>query len=328
MRGLNTDMPEIEHHHIAQFATDKVNLPAAKAREHREQVNRLRDRLEAKIDEDPSFSLVKMLHAGSVAKGTGLKTINDLDTAVYVKKAEAPATDDRLVPWLADRLYEAAPPNMSRDQFEEEDHCVRVNFKGSGLNVDVVPVLYEDEPNDIGYLVNKRNGDRMLTSIPLHLKFIRDRKARYGSDFAQVIRLTKWWKLQAVANDPDFRLKSFMIELMWAHLADSGVDLSNYPSALESFFLCVVTTEFDDVITFTDFCSASEMPQRGIAPIEIIDPVNADNNVAIRYDDLSKKRILEASQDAFDAIAEAQYATAKGRAVDAWQVVLGPSFRG
>jgi tRNA nucleotidyltransferase (CCA-adding enzyme) len=321
-------MPEIEHNHIVQFAADKVNLPAAKAREHREQVNRLRERLEAKIDEDPAFSLVKMLHAGSVAKGTGLKTINDLDAAVYVKKADAPEPDEQLVPWLADRLYEAAPPNMTRDQFEEEDHCVKVNFKGTGLNVDVVPVLYEDEPNDIGYLVNKRTGIRMLTSVPLHLEFIRARKEKYGDHFAQLIRLTKWWKRQAVGNDPDFKFKSFMIELVWAHLADTGLDTSDYPSALESFFLYVVRTEFDNIITFTDFCSASELPQRGAAPIEVVDPVNPDNNVAARYDHLNRKRIIEACQDAFDAISEAQYATTKTRAVDAWQVVLGPSFRG
>ncbi|TDC49982.1 nucleotidyltransferase [Jiangella ureilytica] len=321
-------MPEVEHNQIAAFAADKVNLPAAKAKEHREQVNRLRERLQAKINEDPGFSLVKMLHAGSVAKGTALKTVNDLDTAVYVKKADAPDDDRNLVPWLADRLFEAAPPNMTRDQFQEEDHCVTVNFKGSGLNVDVVPVLYEGQPDDVGYLVNKRTGDRLLTSITLHLQFIRARKNEHGVDFAQLIRLTKWWKRQAVTDDPDFKFKSFMIELLWAHLADAGLDLSDYPTALEEFFLYVVRTEFDDIISFTDFSSVAELPDRRTAPIEVIDPVNPDNNVAVRYDAAGKKRIVEACQDAFDALSEARYATTKTRAVDAWQSVLGPSFRG
>lgn len=321
-------MPEIEHGHVAQFAADKVNLPAPKAKEHREQVNRLRDRLEVKINEDPDFSLVKMLHAGSVAKGTALRTVNDLDTAVYVKKADAPSDDRHLVPWLADRLFEAAPPNMTRDQFQEEDHCVTVNYKGSGLDVDVVPVLYEGDANDIGYLVNKRTGDRMLTSITLHLQFMRDRKKKYGNPFTELIRLTKWWKRQAVAEDPDFRFKSFMVELLWAHLADRGLDLSDYPNALEEFFLYVVQGEFDDIVSFTDFRAASDLPTRGTSPIEVLDPVNPDNNVAARYDRVGKKRIVEACQAAFDAVSEARYATTKTRAVDAWQVVLGPSFRG
>lgn len=322
-------MPEIEHSHIARFAADRVNLPSTKAKEHREQVNRLRERLEAKIAADPGFSLVKMLHAGSVAKGTELKTVNDLDTAVYVREADAPSDGDSLlVPWLAERLWEAAPPNMSRDQFEEQNHCVTVNYRGTGLNVDVVPVLYEGADNDLGYLVNKHNGERMLTSITLHLRFIRERKKKYGDHFAELIRLVKWWKRQAVARDGDFKFKSFMIELVWAYLADRGLDLADYPAALEEFFQYVVQTEFDDIVTFTDYCVPSELPVRGAHPIEVIDPVNADNNVAARYDAADRDRIVEACQDAFDALIDARYATTKTRAVDDWQVVLGPSFRG
>jgi hypothetical protein len=322
-------MPEIEHGHIAQFASDRVNLPRPIAQQHRDQVNRLRDRLQAKIDEDPAFGLVKMLHAGSVAKGTALKTVDDLDTAVYVKEATAPDGDPKLVPWLADRLFEAAPPNMTRDQFVEEPHCVTVNYKGSGLKVDVVPVLYEGGKDDLGYLVNKTSGARMLTSVTLHLRFIRDRKKKYGTNFAELIRLTKWWRRQATNQDhPDLKFKSFMIELLWAHLADGGLDLSDYPTALEGFFQYVVQTEFDEIVTFTDFCKSSELPTRGTAPIEVIDPVNPNNNVAIRYDNAGKKLIVAACADAFDALAEARFATTKTRAVDCWQTVLGPSFRG
>lgn len=322
-------MAEIEHCDIADFAVDRVNLPSAKAQEHRDQVRRLRDRLQTKIDEDPGYGLVKMLHAGSVAKGTALKTVDDLDTAVYVKRAEAPDNDRHLVPWLADRLFEAAPPSMARDQFVEEAHCVTVNYKGSGLNVDVVPVLYEGEAHDIGYLVSRTTGDRMLTSITLHLKFIRDRKQSYGTNFAELIRLTKWWRRQARNQDhPDLKFKSFMIELLWARLADDGLDLNDYPTALEGFFQYVITTEFDDIVTFTDFCSTTDLPTRGTAPIEVIDPVNPDNNVAVRYDTTGKKLIVAACQEAFDALSEARFATTKTRAVDCWQTILGPSFRG
>lgn len=42
----------------------------------------MRTRLEKKISEDPDFSMVKMRHAGSVAKGTALRTVNDFDVVV------------------------------------------------------------------------------------------------------------------------------------------------------------------------------------------------------------------------------------------------------
>jgi hypothetical protein len=192
-----------------------------------------------------------MLHAGSVAKGTALRTVNDLDVAVYVKAGSAPKQDAQLQPWLADRLIEANP-KMEESQFVPQDHCVKVSFRGSGLDVDVVPVLYEGAANDCGYLVRKHTGDRVLTSIPLHLKFIRSRKTTYGDDFKQLIRLVKWWKRMESQQDSEFRFKSFMIELLWAHLADGGLPLGDYPDALEEFFTFIVKGGLNKRIAFTD----------------------------------------------------------------------------
>src|SRR5207244_3631554 len=109
------------HDEVKEFAEGRVNLPAADAKRHRDQANGLRGRLKAKIDADPDYGLIKMRHTGSVAKGTALRTVNDLDVAVYVKAAAAPGRDPDLVLWLADRLAEANPL-MDRDQFEEKDH--------------------------------------------------------------------------------------------------------------------------------------------------------------------------------------------------------------
>src|SRR5258707_8488796 len=172
-------MSEITHDDIVSFVTEKVNLPPDTAKKHRKQVNDLRERLEAKIDEDPAFDLIKMLHAGSVAKGTALRTVNDLDVAVYVRTGDAPKADSELIPWLAARLADANP-NMKPDQFESQTHCVTIKFRGTGLDVDVVPVLYEGAADDCGWLVRKHTGERVLTSIPLHLAFMNDRKRLYG----------------------------------------------------------------------------------------------------------------------------------------------------
>lgn len=320
-------MSAINHAEVAAFATDKVNLPHATAVKYRAQVQGLRDRLEAKIKADPSFDLVKMLHSGSVAKGTALRTVNDLDVAVYVKAGAAPANDADLIPWLADRLREANP-NMNADQFEHQDHCVKVSFRGSGLDVDVVPVLYEGDANDCGYLVRKHTGERVLTSIPRHLEFIRTRKARYGDDFKQLIRLTKWWKRIEANRDPDFRFKSFMIELLWARLADGGQSLKDYPEALEAFFAYLVKTELTDQVAFTDYSPPGSIPVRSSAAIEVLDPVNLANNVGSRYTDGDRRRIVTASHNALDALGEARFATTKGDAVGCWQDILGSGFKG
>jgi hypothetical protein len=320
-------MSAITHAEVAAFALAKINLPYDVASRYRAQVQGLRDRLKAKIKDDPSFDLVKMLHSGSVAKGTALRNVNDLDVAVYVKAGSAPTHDSELIPWLAARLREANP-NMSADQFEPQDHCVTVRFRGTGLDVDVVPVLYEGDTNDCGYLVRKHTGDRVLTSIPRHLEFIRTRKAAYGDDFKQLIRLTKWWKRIEVNRDPDFRFKSFMLELLWAHLADGGLNLKDYPEALEAFFAHLVKTELSEQIAFTDYFSRNETPTRSGSAIEVLDPVNLDNNVGGRYTDGDRRRMVTAAHNALDALGEARFATTKGDAVSCWQDILGSGFKG
>jgi len=315
------------HKNIAAYAANRVNLPRDEARRHRDQVNGLRDRLANKINADPSYGLVKSLHAGSVAKGTALRTVSDLDLAVYVKATEAPSGDAELVPWLAERLFDATT-NMAREQFEEQMHCVTVHYRGSGLDVDVVPVLYKGERDDAGYLIKKGSGDRLRTSTRLHLDFIIDRRKTYGTELLELIRLTKWWKRQVARADADFKFKSFMIELIWCYLADRGLELGDYPKALEAFFSWIVKTGLEEQVAFTDYTPASAIPPHSFAPIVVLDPVNPENNVAARYDATGRDRIVDAAQAAMDALTDARFATTKSRAVDDWQLILGPGFKG
>jgi tRNA nucleotidyltransferase (CCA-adding enzyme) len=318
----------IDNSAIKAFAAERVNLPRDIAQEYRDQVKRLRERLEIHIAAHPGFALVKMLHAGSVAKGMGLRTLNDLDVAVYVEKEQAPIDDHTLVSWLATRLREANP-NLKPDQFDDsQPHCVTITFRGTGLDVDVVPVLYEGDANDCGYLIDKYTGDRILTSIPYHLEFIRTRKNNNPDHYAQVVRLAKWWAQQFKTRDAAFKCKSFMIELILAHLADRGMYLSDYLAALETFFSYIVKSGLEERIAFTDYYPASRLPGPTGTPIEIFDPINPSNNIACKYTSYDQSRLVGAAEEAADAIAEARYATTKPRAIACWQRVFGPSFRG
>jgi hypothetical protein len=287
----------------------------------------VRQRLAQKIEDDPRFALVKMLNAGSVAKGTALSTIGDMDVAVYVKAAAAPDEERALIAWLRDRLKETYS-KLDDDQFVACDHCVKLIFRTSSyVDIDVVPVLYEGEADNVGYLIVHDTGERVHTSISRHVDFIRKRKQAIPDDFAQVVRFCKWWAGCQKQLDADFRLKSFIVELICAHLADTGSVFSDYTEAMSSFFLHIAKTGLRERIAFTDYYPASSLPDATGTPIEIFDPVNADNNVAATYSTTERDRIVAAATEALEAIADASYATTKARAVEDWQVVFGPSFK-
>lgn len=310
---------------LQAFADRKVNLDVDEAQKGRVRVNFLRERLEKHIGENPGFSLVKMLHAGSVAKGTALSKVNDLDVAVYVRADDAPEAN--LVRWMAERIRNAYGGTIAPHQVTEGTNCPTITF-ASGLSVDVVPVLYEGEPDDRGCLIAKDTGDRLETSVKLHLEFVRKRKKTHPHDFAQMVRLLKWWIREQKNLDDSFKFKSFIAELLVAKLADDGIDLSDYPEALAQVFNYIVDTKLSERIAFSDYYNASSLPAPTGNAIEIFDPVNPDNNVAFRYSTFDRDRILSAAEKALDAVTEASFATTKGEALACWQVVLGTSFKG
>jgi tRNA nucleotidyltransferase (CCA-adding enzyme) len=316
----------VGHWEVSAFADEVVNLKRDDVEEFRKQVRTLRERLEGYISEHPDYSLVKMLHSGSVAKGTALRTLNDMDVAVYIKKTAAPSDEAQLLSWLKERLREVYP-TMKEDQFVLQSHCVTISYRGSGLDVDVVPILYEGAKDDRGFLIVKDTGERVETSIPLHLEFIRKRKEANKHNYRQIVRLIKWWARAQKNNDSDFRFKSFVAELLCAHLADRGTPLEDYPLALERVFAYIVRSGLRERISFDDYYSKNSLPKESTGPLEIFDPVNPQNNVTARYTDSLREKIVGAAQDALDAINEAHYATTKGRALEMWKVVFGPAFR-
>lgn len=315
----------IDHGDIVRFAQEKVNLPKDKADEYRAQARRLRERLEGYLQEHPDFTLRKMLLSGSLAKGTALRSLNDIDVACYISGADAPGDVSKLLNYLAERLRKAFP-NFSPDQVKPNTYSVTVSFKGSGLDVDVVPILYAGDPNWYGNLISQDDGTFLETCIPRHLEFIRKRKLAHYTDFAQVVRLIKFWAARMKREQEGFRFKSFMIELILARIADGGRDLSDYPEALQHFFTYAAQSNLRELIVFEDYYKRSSV---GVFsdPVKIIDPVNAKNNVCKLYTPAQADAIVDAALNAGDAIDAALRAPTKQETVRYWQNVFGSTFQ-
>jgi Second Messenger Oligonucleotide or Dinucleotide Synthetase domain len=197
---------EISQGDIGTFAEDKVNLRREHAQRYREQVNNLCEHLDRYIREHPDIGLVKMLLSGSLAKGDALRTIKDVDVALYVKGESAPNELDQLLNWLVERIRKTYP-QISPENIRIDGPAIVISFSGTGIDVDIVPVYYLGDPNWRGYLWDRRTREKILTSIPQHLDFIRARKGKQPTHFAQTIRLAKWWARQRGKEDGSFSVR-------------------------------------------------------------------------------------------------------------------------
>ncbi len=315
----------VDHKEIASFAQNKVNLPQDKANKYRAQARQLREKLENYLNEHPDFTLKKMMVSGSLAKGTALRTLNDIDVACYVSGVDAPSDVPKLLDYIAEKLRKAFP-NFTPDQVKPQTYCITVSFKGTGLDVDIVPILYYGDDSWYGNLVSQDDGSFLKTSIPLHLDFIKKRKQKHDQHYSQVVRLIKFWARKEKRERDGFRFKSFMIELILAKLSDNGTNFSDYPEALQSFFTYIATTDMRKLIVFDDYYENGKVGSV-TTPIKIMDPVNEVNNVSALYTSTQADMIVDAAIEAGDAIDSALSATTKQDTVYYWQKIFGPSFQ-
>lgn len=317
----------IGHRHIAKFADDHVNLKRDDAKKYREQVNRLRDRLEEKIRQNSRFQLQRMLLSGSLAKSTSLKSLNDIDVAVYVFQDSPPQQMPGFLDWLAGALR-GLFSNMAPDQIKQQQFSARISFHGTGLDVDIVPISYNGDPAWDGHLYSPMTRTWLMTNIDKHLAFIKKRKQANDAHYVQVIRLLKYWVKEIKKRNDDFKFKSFLVELLVAHLADCGrIRLDDYVEALAGFFDFLVQGGLNDKIIFTDYHAARQFASTS-DPIQVFDPVNPENNVAKGYTRNDKTAIVSAAATAADAVDGAIYAHTKAETVRYWQKIFGSSFQG
>jgi tRNA nucleotidyltransferase (CCA-adding enzyme) len=324
----------VTHAALAHFAQSRVNVPSDTAKRRREQVAHLRERLESYVTAHPDYDLVKMRASGSVAKHTAIRSGSDADVAAYIRASSVGGVDvdeAQLLTWLKDRCQEVYGDTKVAEDFVISDHAVGITMRGSGLKIDVAPVLYEGEPQDRGYLVT-RAGTRVLTSVTLHLEFLNDRSAVAGTEYKELIRLVKAWIARSKLEDRTFRFKSFLAELIIAHLWDNGwngepLAVKDYPRAFEQVLGYIARSGLSEPVVFTDNYDEGEVAWSA-DPVQVWDPVNPNNNVVETYSDDDRRRLVRRASDALDQVSWAAVAPTKTAANDAWRTLFGPSFPG
>lgn len=304
---------------IRYYDSAVLRLPADKRKEYHEQVDRLISALTKRVHEQSDIKITKVVKAGSFAKYTILRKTSedpvDVDVVFYISgrsvDKESLASLNQLIYDALIKLY----PNKTVEDFEIQRKAATVTFVGTGLSVDIVPVIKDTARAGYGWQFDIHDGTKVQTCAPCQIKFVGDRKDK-DPDFRTLVRLAKKWR-NRVELKP---LKSFAIELIMAHvLAKNGKD-GSIEKRFRDFLLYIAQSGLKEVITF---------PENGLVfpsftdPVVILDPVCNTNNVASRISEDERKEIVAAALDAWET---ANFASTEDD-IEIWKELFGPRFK-
>lgn len=304
---------------LRYYDSNVLRLPSDKRKEYHEQVDRLIVELCKGVRDKTEIKITKVVKAGSFAKYTILRKTSidpvDVDVVFYISGRDADKeTLDSLNNTIYDLLIKQYP-SKSVEDFEIQRKAATVTFVGTGLSVDIVPVIEDDNRPGYGWQFDIHDGSRIQTCAPCQVKFVRDRKNQ-DSDFRTLVRMAKKWRNQAELKP----LKSFAIELIMAHVLATQGNKGSIEQRFRNFLLYIAQSGLKDEISFPEnsapFTTFSD-------PVVILDPVYSLNNVTSRISEAERKEIVAAAEAAWET---ANFASAENDN-EVWKEIFGPRFK-
>jgi hypothetical protein len=314
---------ELTDRQLNYFVDNRLKLPKGKRAAYLAQVDHLIDRFAAAAKGDDLVNIKKFLKTGSLRKGTVLRPRGDFgvdaDVAVFLNANGASQYDlanlhDRIRRMLA-KIY----PTKKPEDFTIQPRTLGIEFHDSGLAMDLVPLLVIDGPGDYGWQPSSRGDAPVKTSVSKQLEFIRARKDGYAN-FAALVRILKFWRN---FHEFDDCLRSFTIELVLSHLQDVEGPPVSLEAGLLRFFLYVADTQLKTPISFAECGTPASFPNDRVV---ILDPCNADNNVARKLTDQNCTAIVKKCEEAWETLSYARNYDGKTQTLELWKEVFGRSF--
>ncbi len=304
---------------LRYYDSNVLRLPADKRKEYHEQVDRLIVELCKSVRDKTEIKITKVVKAGSFAKFTILRKTSvdpvDVDVVFYISGRDASQeTLDNLNDLIYDLLVKIYP-NKSVEDFQIQRKAATVTFVGTGLSVDIVPVIEDEARPGYGWQFDIHDGSKIQTCAPCQIKFVRDRKNQ-DADFRTLVRMAKKWRNHAGLS----HLKSFVIELIVAHVLAQQGTAGSIEQRFRNFLLYIAQSGLKDEIRFPENVSPFGTFNH---PVVILDPVYSLNNVASRITETERQEIVAAAQEAWET---ANFASAEDD--DAvWKELFGPRFK-
>ena len=314
---------ELTDTQLNYYVNNRLKLIKGKRAEYLAQVDRLIERFEAAVKSDSLINIKKFLKTGSLRKGTVLRPRGDFgvdaDVAVYLNANGASGFDLANLHGRIRRMLTKIYHQKKPEDFTIQPRTLGIEFKESGLEMDLVPLIAIDGPGDYGWQPSSRGDEPVKTSVTKQLEFIRTRKDGYAN-FTALVRLIKSWRNFQELDDS---LRSFTIELILSHLQDTEGAPGSLEAGVLRFFMYVAQSQLKTPICFKECGRPQSLPKDRVV---ILDPCNVDNNVGRKITEQDCKAIIEKCLTAWETLTYARNHGGKTQTLELWKDVFGRSF--
>lgn len=309
----------------------RIKLRSENMPKYREQINNLKSKLQDKIknDDRTGFKVSKYLLSGSWKKRTILRPTGenpiDIDLVLFIEGSDGTLDDiENLHDFIVEYLESIYPQkDILRDvDAEGNTKSIKIKFIGTGLEVDIVPVV-PISTQEYVWQPERGGGGKYITSIKYQLDFSQKRR-NVNPSYTSIVRAIKWWRnyKELKPTKTEAGLSSFAIELIVAYLdIEKGIE-KNIEEGIIRFFQFISTGGFPDI----SFSEAINKIPNYTTPIYIADNTNNENNAAKKITNSKWREIIEEAEDAFDSLNIAQSKNFEGDTTQEWKRVFGPSF--
>lgn len=308
----------LKNSHLLYYDSNVLRLPAEKRKEYHAQVDYLVSELSSMLKNKSKIKITKVVKAGSFAKFTILRKTSedpvDVDVVFYIAgKSVDKETRESLVELINELLIEVYP-NKKVQEFEIQRKAATVKFVGSGLSVDIVPVIEITNRHNFGYLYGT-DDSKTLTCAPCQIDFVKKRKSQ-DEYFRTLVRMTKRWsrhmELRAISG--------FTAELLVAHVLQADGTGYSIEQRFQRILAYIARSELKEVISFEE---NSKPLGTFSTPVVILDPVDSENNVAARITEAERVDIVAAANESY----ELSHVASVDDDIDLWKQIFGPRFK-
>ena len=298
---------------LRYFDSNVLRLSAEKRKEYHAQVDRLVAELSSRLKGHDEIKITHVIKSGSFAKYTILRKTStdplDVDVVFYISGKEI---SEETLQGLNDTIHALLLdiyPSKKVEDFEIQRKATTVTFIGSGISVDIVPVIADESRDGYGWQFDLNHGEVIESCAPCQIKFVRDRK-NMDSDYRTLVRLAKKWR-NYYEVDP---IKSFHIELILAFILDQEGSGGSVEERFRRFLLYIAETELQQVLSF---------PENFKDPVVILDPICSTNNTAARITEDERVEIVKAADESWEI---AHFASVENDHTE-WKSLFGPRFK-